>query len=96
MIELLRILNKTFDFLFEQVSVPATGQLALDFMCGEYPAARCSANKWFNFMGDASGVYVPFQINYVQHADTSPTPDGYTPLNPKTYACSSSLSVRRD
>lgn len=63
-------------------------------MCGEYPASRCSPTKWFHFLGDAeNSAYVPFQINYIQHASKSDIIDGYAPIDPKTVPCSSPLNV---
>ncbi|XP_071451302.1 NPC intracellular cholesterol transporter 1 isoform X2 [Hetaerina americana] len=69
-----------------QVSVPSTGQLALDIMCGDWGASRCSPHKWFHYMGDADGnPYVPFQMTYM---DTNDKKDGFTPLNPAVTPCS--------
>ncbi|KOB77249.1 Niemann-Pick C1 protein [Operophtera brumata] len=34
-------------------------------MCGSWGSEYCTPQHWFDFMGDATGVYVPFQINYV-------------------------------
>lgn len=65
----------------------------MDIMCGEYPASRCSANKWFTYMGSADNVYVPFQITYIQHDNSSSIIDGYRPLDPPTVPCSSPLNV---
>ncbi|XP_055920558.1 NPC intracellular cholesterol transporter 1 isoform X2 [Eupeodes corollae] len=85
-------LNSTYKSC-SQVSVPSTGQLALDIMCGEYPASRCSATKWFHFLGDTeSNSFVPFQINYIQHADKSQIINGYAPVDPLTVPCSSPLN----
>ncbi|XP_060521524.1 NPC intracellular cholesterol transporter 1 isoform X2 [Cylas formicarius] len=59
-------LNNTFDSC-KQVSVPSTGQLAMDLMCGSWGALRCTAKRWFEFMGTSgpSNPFVPFQINYI-------------------------------
>lgn len=38
-------LNGTYDSC-SKVSVPSTGQLALDIMCGQWGASRCSAIKY--------------------------------------------------
>ncbi|XP_055840064.1 NPC intracellular cholesterol transporter 1 isoform X2 [Episyrphus balteatus] len=85
-------LNSTYKSC-SQVSVPSTGQLAFDLMCGEYPASRCSPTKWFHFLGDTeSNGYVPFQINYIQHADKSQIINGYAPVDPLTVPCSSPLN----
>ncbi|XP_021702839.1 Niemann-Pick C1 protein isoform X3 [Aedes aegypti] len=73
-----------------QVSVPSTGQLALDLMCGEWGASRCSARKWFNYMGTKEGnYYVPFQINYIAHQSSNDS--AFTPLKPRVVPCSEKL-----
>ncbi|XP_036321418.1 NPC intracellular cholesterol transporter 1 isoform X2 [Rhagoletis pomonella] len=74
-----------------QVSVPSTGQKALDLMCGSHMAARCSPTKWFDFMGDKNNVYVPFQITYIQHENKSTIIDGRRPLDPQTTPCNEKL-----
>lgn len=69
--------------------VPSTGKLALDMMCGEWGASRCSPKKWFEFLGDATdNMYVPFQITYI----TDPI-DGYTPLDPLVVPCNQAVNV---
>ncbi|XP_014102679.1 NPC intracellular cholesterol transporter 1 isoform X1 [Bactrocera oleae] len=84
-------LNNTYKSC-SQVSVPSTGQKALDLMCGSYMAARCSPTKWFGYMGDHdTNPYVPFQINYIQHANSSAS-QGFTPLNSKTTPCNEKLN----
>lgn len=75
--------------------MPSTGKLALDLMCGQYEASRCSPTKWFTYMGDAANNnYVPFQITYVQH-HTNTTDNGISPLNPKTTPCHKAVNVSR-
>ncbi|XP_055682860.1 NPC intracellular cholesterol transporter 1 isoform X2 [Lutzomyia longipalpis] len=86
-------MNGTFSSC-SQVSVPSTGQLALDLMCGEYGASRCSAKKWFHYMGDEEGnTYVPFQINYIGQADNR-TVNGFTPLDPEVVPCYRGLNAK--
>uniref|UniRef100_A0A182PPK3 SSD domain-containing protein n=1 Tax=Anopheles epiroticus TaxID=199890 RepID=A0A182PPK3_9DIPT len=86
-------LNGTYESC-NQVSVPSTGQLALDLMCGDWGASRCSAKKWFFYMGDAeNNVYVPFQIDYVAHSSPNETIDGYLPWNPRIVPCSEKLDA---
>lgn len=72
------------------MSVPSTGTLALDVMCGPWGASKCSALRWYEFMGTKS-TFVPFQINY--RNQTKPLVDGFTPLNPTTTSCSKSIDV---
>ncbi|EDV98847.1 GH13378 [Drosophila grimshawi] len=85
-------INQTYKSC-SQVSVPQTGKLALDLMCGAYPASRCSATKWFTFMGDSSSPFVPFQITYMQHA-TNATENGFTPLNPPITPCQQAVNSK--
>ncbi|XP_050076475.1 NPC intracellular cholesterol transporter 1 isoform X2 [Anopheles maculipalpis] len=86
-------LNGTFESC-NQVSVPSTGQLALDLMCGDWGASRCSPTKWFHYMGDAeNNLYVPFQIDYVAHSSSNETIDGYLPWNPRIVPCNEKLDA---
>lgn len=78
----------------KSVQFPSSGQLALDLMCGDWGASRCSPLRWYSFMGDASSAFVPFQINYRPHASLRPI-DGFTPLNPRVVPCNESVDVRR-
>ncbi|PSN54935.1 Niemann-Pick C1 protein [Blattella germanica] len=83
-------LNGTYDSC-KQVFVPSTGQLALDMMCGDWGASRCSPKKWFNYMGDAKdNQFVPFQINYIE---TNKTVGRFIPLNPSVVPCSQGISA---
>ncbi|XP_066140197.1 NPC intracellular cholesterol transporter 1 isoform X2 [Euwallacea fornicatus] len=84
-------MDKTFDSC-KQVSVPSTGQLALDLMCGSWGALRCTSGRWFEFMGSAgpSNPFVPFQINYIN--STSAKVGNYTPMNPPITPCSQPLN----
>lgn len=75
----------------KQVSVPSTGQLAIDLMCGSWGSRSCTAKRWFDFMGDiVNNPYTPFQINY---KNTSVPVGSYTPIDPGTTPCSVALSV---
>ncbi|XP_011329204.1 NPC intracellular cholesterol transporter 1 isoform X4 [Ooceraea biroi] len=84
-----RYLEGTFNSC-SKVSVPSTGQLALDLMCGEWGASRCTPLKWFYFMGDAeNNIYVPFQITYV---NTDGPVGSFVPLDPPITPCSKALN----
>lgn len=76
----------------KKVSVPSTGQLALDLMCGPWGAAKCTPYRWFEYMGQAGdNVFIPFQINY----KLAPK-EGFTLLDPPIIPCSSALDVSMD
>ncbi|PNF25098.1 hypothetical protein B7P43_G01990, partial [Cryptotermes secundus] len=82
-------MNGTFNSC-KQVSVPSTSRLALDMMCGEWGASRCSPKKWFTYMGEAEdNPFVPFQITYIE----TDRPIGkYVPMNPSVTPCSKGIS----
>lgn len=88
------ITNKYLEGTFNscsKVSVPSTGQLALDIMCGEWGASRCTPLKWFHYMGDAeNNVYVPFQITY-KNTDEPVGP--FTPIDPIITPCNKPINV---
>lgn len=78
----------------KNVQFPSTGQLALDLMCGEWGAARCSATRWFGYMGNAeNNAFIPFQINYRYH-NSSDKMDGFKPMDPRVVPCNESMDVR--
>lgn len=78
----------------KSVQFPSSGQLALDLMCGDFGASRCTPMRWFGFMGDEAGnAFVPFQINYRPH-NSSAKVNGFTPMNPWVIPCSESVDVR--
>lgn len=74
----------------KKVSVPSLGQLALDVMCGDWGASRCTPERWFTFMGDANNPYVPFQINYI---GTDAKVGPFSPMDPEVTPCSKALNV---
>ncbi|CAL7940989.1 unnamed protein product [Xylocopa violacea] len=87
------ITNKYLEGTFNscsKVSVPSTGQLALDLMCGAWGASRCTPLKWFHYMGDAANnAYVPFQITYIN----TDNPIGlFTPVDPTVTPCNKALN----
>lgn len=85
-------MNGTFNSC-KSVQFPSSGQLALDLMCGDWGASRCSPMRWYSYMGDAAGnSFVPFQINYRPH-NSSAEVDGFTPMDPRVVPCSESVDV---
>ncbi|XP_076291600.1 Niemann-Pick type C-1a isoform X2 [Lasioglossum baleicum] len=87
------ITNKYLEGTFKscsKVSVPSTGQLAMDIMCGEWGASRCTPLKWFHYMGDAeNNNYVPFQITYI---NTDTPVESFTPVDPRITPCNKALN----
>lgn len=68
--------------------MPSTGTLVLDLMCGDWGAARCTAKRWFEYMGTPDGVYVPFSIRYITNPNTT-----FTLHNPKIIPCNQAIDV---
>lgn len=91
------ITNKYLEGTFNscsKVSVPSTGQLAMDIMCGIWGASRCTPMKWFHYMGDAeNNGYVPFQITY---KNTDVPVGNFTPVDPIVTPCSKALNVSNE
>ncbi|CAG9824579.1 unnamed protein product [Phaedon cochleariae] len=73
-----------------QVSVPSTGRKALDLMCGDWGASRCTPLRWFMYMGNKKTPQVPFQINW--HNQTG-SKKGFVPMDPTTVPCSKALNA---
>ncbi|XP_047992313.1 NPC intracellular cholesterol transporter 1 isoform X1 [Leguminivora glycinivorella] len=71
----------------KQVQMPSANKLAMDFLCLKYGAQRCTAQRWFEFMG-TKGPFVPFQINYIEVVPNA----NYTLFNPPTLPCSVGLT----
>ncbi|KAE8748510.1 hypothetical protein FOCC_FOCC004805 [Frankliniella occidentalis] len=102
----LHVTHKSLVAIYEScasVFVPATGQLAMDIICGSWGASMCSAfrsrstsglvARWFSFMGDTSNGYVPFQVNYKLSDDG--VVDGVIPLDSPTTPCQGEADVSR-
>lgn len=58
-------MNGTYDSC-DGVLAPSTGIRVMGLSCGGNTVETCTPQKWFDFMGDASGnPFTPFQINYI-------------------------------
>ncbi|XP_077294393.1 Niemann-Pick type C-1a isoform X2 [Arctopsyche grandis] len=74
----------------KQVQMPSTGQFAMDIMCGSWGASRCTADRWFEYLGDAKeNLYVPFQITY---KGVDGPVGNYTPVKLPVFPCSVSVN----
>lgn len=87
-----KYLQGTYDSC-KQVSVPSTGQLAMDIMCGSWGAAKCTAMRWFNYMGTAvaTNPFVPFNIHFMNTSE--PIVNGFIPANPTVTPCNKAVNV---
>ncbi|XP_058807080.1 NPC intracellular cholesterol transporter 1 isoform X2 [Phymastichus coffea] len=73
-----------------RVTMPSTGSLVLDVMCGDYTATRCTPERFFHFLGDATNPFVPFQIDYIS---TSRPVDRFVPKDPGVTPCNQALDA---
>lgn len=79
----------------KQVSMPSTGQLAMDLICGSWGSQKCTAKRWFDYMGEPEGnSFVPFKIKYVTHNSTVPV-NRMKPLDSKIVPCYQAVDVRK-
>ncbi|XP_053681579.1 NPC intracellular cholesterol transporter 1 homolog 1b [Sabethes cyaneus] len=47
------------------VVVPSSGKYGMDMACGGWESTRCTAERWYEYMGDAGiNDFVPFLIEY--------------------------------
>lgn len=88
-------INGTYDSC-KQVSMVSTGNLALDIMCGAWASQKCTARRWFDYMGESKdNSFVPFQRNYIPYNSTAPV-NGFKPLDSKIIPCNQAVDVRKD
>lgn len=83
------LLNGTYNSC-SKVSMPSSGQLVMDVMCGSNGASRCDFRKFFQFLGDASTGFVPFEIKYIP---TDKPVGNFKPFDEPITPCSKGLSV---
>lgn len=83
-------LNGTYESC-KNVLMPSTGQKAIDLMCGQWGAVKCSPYRWFQHMGDdkpGGEERIPFQMNYKPVKSDDAIKPGIKPLNPSVIPCS--------
>ena len=55
--------RETFDSC-KNVQFPALSDTIMGLLCGPWGSAECTPRRWWNFMGNVSNGYSPFQITY--------------------------------
>lgn len=66
------------------VSVPSTGEFAVNFMCGNNVAPLCTTRQFYDFLGN--NPQSPFLIDFKLHADND-TDSEMTPPAMPTFPC---------
>lgn len=70
--------------------MPSTGSSAMDTACGQWGASKCTAERWYEYLGDIkNNPFVPFQMNY----KTGAAPPKLTSLELDTKSCNESYAV---
>ncbi|KAL7026898.1 hypothetical protein ACKWTF_005220 [Chironomus riparius] len=86
-------LNGTYESC-KNILMPSTGQKAIDLMCGQWGAVKCSPYRWFQHMGDdklGGEDRIPFQMNYKPIKSSDVIKADIKPLNPFVTPCSQSV-----
>jgi hypothetical protein len=80
--------SDTFDSC-KNVIMSSTNGPAMDFLCGPWGAYRCTAQRWYDYMGSTSNGFSPFDIKYV-YVNSSVEVGGrnMTPISPEAFHCS--------
>ena len=80
------------------VQYPGGGGHVMDLLCGR-SWTNCDPQKWLHFMGDPNlnGCESPFPISYNLSQNSTPLPDGITPLDDtgihQFYRCNQSIGT---
>jgi len=87
------------DGLFDsciKVQNPSSGKRALDMMCGPDGAAKCTPQKWLDYMGNPTTPLVPFEIAYTLSNEDKVDINGTTlhPMRADTEPCNVSCSCQ--
>lgn len=78
-------LNGTFEAC-KQILMPSTGQLVMDLFCGSWGALKCTAKRWYEYMGTMeNNEHIPFQTDYATNTDSNAK---YILWKPPFYKCS--------
>lgn len=83
-------LNGTYESC-KSVIVPSTGAKAISLMCGSAGAERCNAEVWYNYLGNATSPFVPFQITYKRFPRDVKRVGQFIPINPEIKRCDESV-----
>jgi len=70
----------------KNVQFPAQSDTVMGLLCGSHGSKKCTAKRWFDYMGSISNGYSPFQISY-EYGSSQTSLDNYTYHNPPTTPC---------
>lgn len=56
------------------------GTRVMDFTCGSWGAAKCTPERWLDFIGTevSEGGYAPMKVNYFLHVEDNVLVEGQT------------------
>lgn len=77
----------------KSVMMSATNQPAMNLLCGPWGAYKCSAHRWFDYMGSTSNGFSPFDILYKYTYSNFSDPN-FEPFQPnQTFMCNQRINV---
>lgn len=79
----------------KNVLMSSTNGPALDILCGPWGSYRCTAERWFTFLGSTSNSYSPFDIIY-RPIDTDEEPSSMSSAEVGLASNSSSSNIESD
>jgi len=77
----------------KNVLMASTNRPAMDVLCGPHGSHRCSADKWYTYMGSTENGFSPYSIVYRVVDDNNPAPEGIVPISFETSQCSVAPTV---
>ena len=70
----------------KNVQFPAQSDTVMGLLCGQWGSNKCTAKRWFDYMGSIKNGYSPFQISY-EYGSRGVSADNFTHHSPATSPC---------
>ena len=71
----------------KNVQFPSASDTVMSLLCGRWGSKKCTAKRWFDFMGSITNGYSPFQISYEYGGSGGDSPSGHSYHSPSTVPC---------
>ena len=70
----------------KNVQFPAQSDTVMGLLCGPWGSKKCTAKRWFDYMGSITNGFSPFQISY-EYGSSLMSGDNHTYHSPETTTC---------
>ena len=74
----------------KNVQFPAQSDTVMGLLCGNWGSKKCTAKRWFDYMGSIKNGFSPFQISY-EYGSSQLSADNFTHHSPVTTPCHESV-----